>query len=152
MSQPAGFHIETAATPGTLTIRVAGKIDHATCEHLLTAFERASRSGATQVTLDLAELQFIDSAGLRSVIDIERSAREHGLSLRIVSPPEHVRAVFRLIRLEDRLQFTAPRREAPPDAEYAVRMEMELPVSDRAPVHARAEVREAVRGKLSESE
>jgi anti-anti-sigma factor len=129
-------------------IEVAGEVDHANAGQLLDAFERANGNSGSELVLDLGRLMFVDSVGLRTVIDIQRRANERGLSLQVISPPEHVRTVFRLSGADGQLKFRGQPVQLEPRAEYPERVELELAASEHAPHLARVEVREAVAGKL----
>jgi anti-anti-sigma factor len=147
-----GFHLATAVADNTVVIEVSGEIDHATAERVAHAFDRASDNAATDVVLDLARVTFVDSAGLRALVGIERRARARTTALRVNSPPEHVRAVFRLSGVELLLQkITDPDGESG-EFEFSQRVTLELQVSDTAPRQARTEVREAIAGRLSQSD
>jgi anti-anti-sigma factor len=126
------------------SIAVAGEIDNANAGQLLEAFERSNGNSGSEFVLDLAQVMFVDSVGLRTVIDIQRRAQERGLSLEVISPPEHVRTVFRLSGADGQLQFRGHALQLAPQLDYANRVELELAVSDRAPGLARVEVRGAV--------
>lgn len=144
--------LETTLTENAAEIKLTGELDHAAAERLTEAFERTSHTTHARLVLDLAEVTFVDSAGLRALIEIERCARERGMALRTVSPPEHVRAVFRL----SGIKLLGERGERPSeesrDFKYPERVALELAVNDQAPRQARAEVREAITGRLSETE
>jgi anti-anti-sigma factor len=142
------FRLDTAVSGKMAVISVAGEIDHATAGRVTDAFEQASCGSDSDFTLDLAQVGFVDTSGLRSVIEIERRARERAVSLRIIPPPEHVRAVFRLCGVEQMLPSTERADGHPRGLDYSDRMSIELPVGDRTPGLARSEVREAVAGKL----
>src|SRR5918994_169061 len=79
-------------------LRLSGELDLATDETLLTAFRSAS-NGASEVILDLSELRFIDSTGIRAFMTIAKEASPRGLVLR--SPQRAVRKVIDLLRLEN---------------------------------------------------
>jgi anti-anti-sigma factor len=142
------FQLGTAVRGKTVVLSVVGEIDHATAGSLTDAFEQAIRGLGSDFMLDLAQVTFVDSMGLRSVIEIERRARERALRLRIIAPPEHVRAVFRLSGVERLLPSAGRAVGRADELDYSDWMGIELPVSDRAPGLARSEVREAVAGKL----
>jgi anti-anti-sigma factor len=139
----------TVVTVNTHSIVVAGEIDHANAGQLLEAFERSNGNSGSELVLDLAGVMFVDSVGLRTIIDIQRRAHERGLSLEVISPPEHVRTVFRLSGADGHLQFRGQPVQRARRLDYPERVELELAVSDRAPGLARVEVREAVAGKLA---
>jgi anti-anti-sigma factor len=79
-------------------LRLSGELDLATDEDLLTAFRSVSNDGS-EVILDLSELEFIDSTGIRAFMTIAKEASPRGLVLR--SPRRAVRKVIDLTRLEE---------------------------------------------------
>lgn len=79
-------------------LRLSGELDLATDDCLLTAFRNGSSQGS-DVILDLSELQFVGSAGIRAFLTIAMEASPRGLVLR--SPQRAVRKVIDLTRLED---------------------------------------------------
>jgi anti-sigma B factor antagonist len=79
-------------------LRLSGELDLATDEDLLSAFRSAS-DDASEVILDLSELEFIDSTGIRAFVTIAREVSPRGVVLR--SPRRAVRKVIDLTRLED---------------------------------------------------
>jgi anti-sigma regulatory factor (Ser/Thr protein kinase) len=60
--------------------------------------------------------------------------------------------VFRLSGVEPLGEHTEHPRDEQPDLEYPERVTLELAVNDQAPWQARAEVREAIAGRVSQSE
>jgi anti-sigma regulatory factor (Ser/Thr protein kinase) len=102
--------------------------------------------------LDLAGVTFVDSSGLRTLVEIDRLACERTARLSTISPPEHVRAVYRLAGVEPLANGTEHPGEDSGDARYSEQVALELAVSDQAPRQARAEVREAIVGRVSQSE
>jgi anti-anti-sigma factor len=146
------FDLETVPNGNSMVIRVSGEIDHTTADRVAEAFEGAKQDAGAQVVLDLANVTFVDSAGLRALVGIERRARDRATTIRIASPPDHVRAVFRLSGLERLLDRSADRGGEWQDFQASERVVLELPVSDTAPRQARAEVREAIAGQLSQAE
>ena len=151
-SRSGGFRLATALTADAAVIKLAGELDHAAARRLDEEFELRSRRPGAKVVLDLAEVTFVDSAGVGALVGIERLARERRVALRTISPPDHVRAVFRLSGVDLAGERIEPPRDEPSDLEYSERVVLELAVDDQAPRHARAEVREAVAGRVSESE
>jgi anti-anti-sigma factor len=150
-SEP-GLDVNTIVTASKGSIDAAGEIDYATAGRLLTAFQAAADGAGSELVLDLARVTFVDSVGLRTVIDIERRAQERGLSLQIIPPPERVRAVFRLSGTERYLRFSDQLTGRSAERDYPERVELELPARADAPRKARRAVREATTGKLSPPE
>jgi anti-sigma B factor antagonist len=94
-------------------IAIAGELDIATQPQLDHALDAAIDGGALQVWVDLAELDFIDSSGLHSLL--AASARLHALrrGLAVICTADGaVRRTFRVAGLEGRLPLYASRAEA----------------------------------------
>lgn len=144
--------LEATVTGDAAVIKLTGELDHAAAERLTEAFERTIDRTHAHLVLDLAEVTFVDSAGLGALIGIERRARERRVALRTVSPPEHVRAVFRLSGVEPIGEPTEHPTDESDDFKYPERVALELAVNDQAPRRARAEVREAIAGLVSRSD
>ena len=66
------------------------------------------------VTLDLRKLRFVDSTGLRLILEIDAMARRDGFNFAVVRGPETVQRIFAITGMEDRLVFVdAPEDLAP---------------------------------------
>lgn len=88
------------------TVRLSGELDISTAkelEVLLTELE--APGGPTRILVDLRELRFMDSTGLRLLVTADLRLRRGGRELRLVPGPEAVHRVFRLALLEERLTF-----------------------------------------------
>jgi anti-sigma B factor antagonist len=144
------FDVTVVRDGATGTVmQVRGELDSGTCDQLLEAFREASAEvGASELTLDLSGVSFIDSAGTRTMIMIEQSAREQGVSLRVVSPPGEVTELLRTAGVIDHLRLCSepsrsePSRSEPTSAELIELVELELPRDPHSPARARGEVRE----------
>ena len=144
---------ERADSAGGVVVRARGELDSGTCDALVEAVHQAiAGPAAKQLILDLAEVTFIDSTGTRSIILLERSAREHGVDLLMVSPPDEVTAPLRIAGVAARVRLapTAPGDTSRSDV--TGRVELELPRDPRSPSRARAEVREALAGRVTDTE
>lgn len=58
--------------------------------------------------MDLRDLTFMDSTGLRLILATHARVRAAGNRLVLIPGPESVHRVFRLALLEDRLEFMQP--------------------------------------------
>jgi anti-sigma B factor antagonist len=92
---------------GELDISVVGQL-----EQELMAVEQ--RSPAT-LLLDLRGLSFIDSSGLRLVLEADLRARKEARRFALVKGPDAVHRVFLIALLDKRLDFVDPPSE--PEAE-----------------------------------
>jgi anti-anti-sigma factor len=152
VAQPT-FRIENFQGETGTTIKLAGELDSAASAQLLAGFEAwAGARDPGQLTLDLAEVSFIDSAGMRAIIMIERGATERGLALTMAPPPADVTELLQTAGIADRLASSRGADAPAPDPPFTERVELELPRDPFAPGRARAELRGALREHTSESD
>ena len=129
-------------------IEVRGELDSGTCEELMDAFRSlGAEPPKASLTLDLSRVSFIDSAGTRAVILIEREARERGINLAIAAPPGEVTELLRTAGVIEHFHLRPGTRGSGLDASTLLeRVELELPRDPQSPARARAEVRELLAG------
>jgi anti-anti-sigma factor len=93
---------------GWVRVRVEGELALASSDELELAVERELRANLN-VFLDFSRLEFIDSAGLRAMTSVVRTAREKGLQLKLSSDmPAHARRLMEIVGL---LPFVPIREE-----------------------------------------
>ena len=73
-------------------ITASGEIDAHTAPALATAIDAAG----PEVALDLSGVEFVDSSGLRVLIDAHQRLSEGGGALRLVTPSEPVRRLLEI--------------------------------------------------------
>ncbi len=85
------FRIDRLESSTGSTIKLAGELDSATSTQLLERIEQAlAASSARELVIDLEQVSFIDSSGIRAIIVLERRAKEDGIALALVPPPATV--------------------------------------------------------------
>lgn len=98
------FELSHQESNGTVTVVMRGELDIAhvdSVERQLTNLEQ----GKEELVLDLRQLKFLDSMGLRLILRADARAREAGRKMKIVKGPEQVQRVFRLTRMDERLEI-----------------------------------------------
>ncbi len=75
----------TWPTATSCVLRLLGELDIAAVGEADAAVTLAQMSGAESLVLDLRELQLIDSAGLRLLLEGEERARKAGMSFAVVA-------------------------------------------------------------------
>ncbi|HTX32800.1 MAG TPA: STAS domain-containing protein [Solirubrobacteraceae bacterium] len=73
---------ETVESDGHVRLLLVGELDHATAQALAQRLDQLRESGSP-VRLDLSELEFIDSSGIRALIVGLRDARQEGWELEV---------------------------------------------------------------------
>jgi anti-anti-sigma factor len=100
------FGYETHARDTMAVVALRGELDLLSSAELEPELERlVAEPGVDVLALDLRELEFLDSSGLRLVVVTERSLRDAGRRLVLVRGRQPVQRVFEITRMIDRLEF-----------------------------------------------
>jgi anti-sigma B factor antagonist len=86
----------------------AGELDIATSETLERTLLDVEQSDAETIVLDLSGLEFIDSTGLRLVIDANQRCGGPGGRLRVIAGAPAVERLLDLVGLRERLPLISP--------------------------------------------
>jgi anti-anti-sigma factor len=89
-------------------VRLAGELDLTAADQADSAIRAVETAGAKTIVLDLRELRFMDSTGLRVILAADARARREGWMLSLIPGPESVHRVFRMALLDQRLDFVEP--------------------------------------------
>jgi len=103
-----------------LELRVKGRLDAYWADHLARSLEEAIRGGDHRVRLDLAEVSYLSSAGIRILLKFFRQLERIRGELTISRPSEAVRTVLELAGLT-MLLLSRPRAPTPGEPEVASR-------------------------------
>jgi anti-anti-sigma factor len=97
------FRIELAVDDGRERIVPHGELDVATQAELRAELERAATGGA--FTLDLSELSFIDTSGLRLVLETAEAARGGAFGFDVVPGRPAIQRLFEVAGVADLVPF-----------------------------------------------
>jgi anti-sigma B factor antagonist len=100
----AEFRVERIERAEGVRLVLSGELDLAGIDRLLSAGENVPEGGT--LTLDLAGLSFMDSSGLKVLMNLDRRSTREGWSLAIESPRGQVMRLLRLCGFEQRLPIT----------------------------------------------
>jgi anti-sigma B factor antagonist len=81
--------VECEQRDGRLLLGLRGEVDLSNVDRLQQRIERAVE-GAEAVVIDLTEVDYIDSQGLRLLKRVEKKLADSGSALEIVAPPASV--------------------------------------------------------------
>jgi anti-anti-sigma factor len=90
MADEEGFRVEPLPQPRAF--RISGSLDVPSAGHLTELLDELVREDG-DVTLDLSGVGFMDSSGLRSVIQASMDLGDRG-TIRLRHPPEQVRRLL----------------------------------------------------------
>ena len=104
---------QTTVTGDVAVIALSGELDVAGAELLENELRRVAADHATTgLVLDLRDLDFMDSTGLRLMVLADERARAAGHAFTLVRGRPDVHRVFEITRMTDRLDFIDDPSEA----------------------------------------
>ena len=86
-------------------IALAGELDLDGAQRVSQELERAAAADVRRVVLDLSQLEFIDSSGIRLIVEADARLRTEGERLALIRGPQPVHRVFELTGVAERLPF-----------------------------------------------
>jgi len=87
--------------PDARWITLTGELDHDGCRDLHDEFQRIATSAAAPVVVDLAQVPFVASNGLRLLLETHHQLRDAGRRLMVHNLQPSVRRVFRTTGIFD---------------------------------------------------
>jgi anti-sigma B factor antagonist len=96
--------IEVRRQNQTAVLRLQGELDLVSAPLLESELESAEIETATVVVLDLQELRFIDSTGLRVLLAAHQRAHERGQQFAITPGSEQVQRLLSITRVDEHLR------------------------------------------------
>lgn len=99
MHKPSTMTIQTTTLGKATVIKLGGRLDAKSTTDFNAAWERCVENGALHLVLDLAELQYISSAGLGSIVRLAKKLNGLGGSVFLSGANGLVREVFEITGL-----------------------------------------------------
>jgi len=99
------LELTTETAGGTVRIALTGELDIAGATLVEQELERIERDAPATIVLDLRQLAFMDSTGLRVIVAADGRAREQGRRLVVVRGSDTVQRIIEMTRLDGRLEI-----------------------------------------------
>jgi anti-sigma B factor antagonist len=99
------FNVTIERRESEVHLVLSGELDISTAQRLEDDLARVEAERPDTIVLDLRELSFMDSTGLRLLILADQRAKEDGRRLAIGRGNEMIQRVLRLTRLDERLEI-----------------------------------------------
>jgi len=99
------FRCELESERERVRVRPIGEIDIATVPMVEAQLSELKPAGFKQVTLDLRSVCFLDSTGLRMILEWDARSRADGFAFSLVAGPPTVQRLFDLTDTTTRLTF-----------------------------------------------
>jgi anti-sigma B factor antagonist len=108
MTQAPRFHVEVDQDHAGVTVTVTGDIDLSTVGPLEHARDTALANSPSRLLIDLSGVRFIDSSGLKFLIETDRLSRSGGWKLQLLRPAQTAMRVLHVTGVEGHLPFVEP--------------------------------------------
>jgi anti-anti-sigma factor len=100
------FSVSIAAGDGRVTLVLIGELDLAGTDGLLRLGRSSlARSAPAELVVDLGALDFMDSSGIRALLELEQLASRYGSDLVLLAPRPAVLRVLEITALLDHFRI-----------------------------------------------
>lgn len=113
MPGSSAFAVEVLRAEDAARVVLRGELDLATAPQLESILDALAAEPVPAVLVDLRELRFMDSTGLRLLIQADARARRDSRALTIIRAPGRIARLFALAGVDERLELSD---EPPPGA------------------------------------
>ena len=102
------FRVDVEPARDSVRVAPVGELDIATVDKLRGEVERLRESGFGKLVLDLRGVRFLDSTGLRLVLELDAAARNDSHELCVIRGSDVVHRIFEVTQVAERLHFIEP--------------------------------------------
>ena len=109
-SEPIGgwrFDVRVAESHGLTRVCPVGEVDLATVDRVRHELEAVKAAGARRVALDLRDTTFLDSSGLRLIVEAQHSSNADGWQFGVIPGPPGVQRALEIAGLSNFVSFVA---------------------------------------------
>lgn len=103
---PGAFHVERVELDGQADLRLVGELDMNTADRLALALDPVFEHGVATLVLDVSELRFIDSSGLRQLVVALNRQRERGGNVVLHAPSAQTLKILDMVGMTSRFIIT----------------------------------------------
>jgi anti-anti-sigma factor len=105
---PTEFRVEVEPDREAVRVCPIGDVDLSTVDEVRAQVEDLTAAGFKRVVLDLRQTTFLDSTGLRLVLDTHTASANDGTEFAVIAGPPEVQRAFEVAGLDSRLPFVEP--------------------------------------------
>jgi len=99
------MEIKTSELKRVTLIQISGRVDSTNANELGEALNAVIDSGRTQIVLDLSEVDYMNSAGLRELVRIYEQVSRTGGMVHIANPSPQIQKLLELVGLDSVFQI-----------------------------------------------
>lgn len=105
---PQPFRTELEPHRETVLVAAEGELDVSSAGQLDAQLRELREAGFKRIVLDLRGVSFVDSSGLRTILDAHAASRTASVDFALIQGPMPVRRLFELTGTETALHFVKP--------------------------------------------
>jgi anti-sigma B factor antagonist len=94
------YRCDTVRHRGRVTLYLSGEIDQIATAEFVTAADSALATGPVAIIVDLADVTFMDSAGLSGLVQVHQQTRHAGATFQLQSPSRIAARIIELSGLD----------------------------------------------------
>jgi anti-sigma B factor antagonist len=98
------LEVESVRSGDIIRLVVRGELDLATAPLMAQEIEDSCASSPVELVLDLGELRFCDSSGVREVVAAANLCIERSVKFSVIRAQSNVRRIFEIVGLADILE------------------------------------------------
>lgn len=104
--------IETDNTQSIAVMKVKGRVDSETAPELDSALTKALGDGQSRLILNLQDVEYMSSAGLRAMVKAYQQAQKSGGDVRLAAVSEPIEVILRTVGMMQMLKMYPSDQEA----------------------------------------
>jgi anti-sigma B factor antagonist len=101
----AQFHLDVEPERDVVRVCPSGEVDLVTADRVSAQVEDLVSVGFTRIVVDLRAVTFLDSTGIRLLLELQQSACADGWQLAVIEGPRDVQRVFEIAGVTSMLPF-----------------------------------------------
>jgi anti-sigma B factor antagonist len=99
--RPLSLRVDQDEGGERVRILLSGELDVSTDPELLARLQESHARGVSEITVDLSELEFVDSTGLSVLVTMQKRARDEKTRFVLASPSPQFLNLIRVAGLTD---------------------------------------------------
>jgi anti-sigma B factor antagonist len=104
--------IETSNTQNVSVMKVTGRVDSDTAPELDTALLKLLQDNKNKIVLNLRDVEFLSSAGLRAMVKALKDAQKSGGDVRLASVSQPIEVILRTVGMMQMFKMYSTSEEA----------------------------------------
>ncbi len=89
-----------------MVLEIKGEVDAYTAQNLNKTLGEVLNNGYHQIVVEVSQMTFISSAGIRTFLYAQRDAVQSGGEVKLVAPTDQVRRIFEIAGFYELFQIT----------------------------------------------